>query len=74
MEVAGSWDDALGAGVAAWMPARMAPLAYTLSRVLAAGVLDVIAMCDGERKLIRLVAPRSRLRPADLVGIAERDT
>jgi hypothetical protein len=48
MEVAGSGNDAFRAGMAARMPPGMRPLAAPLAAVLAAGMLDVIAMGDGE--------------------------
>ena len=46
MEVAGARDNALGAGMAP-MPARMATLTHAFARVLASGMLDMIAMGDG---------------------------
>ena len=52
MEVAGARNDALRARVTAWMPAWMAPLTHTLAGIFATGMLDVIAMGEGERKLI----------------------
>ena len=51
MEVAGARDDALGAGMAR-MPARMATLTDALAGIFSSGMLDVIAMGDGKRKLI----------------------
>jgi hypothetical protein len=50
MEVAGPWDDALGAGIR--MPAWVSSFLLALARVLAAGMLDVIAVGDGKRKLV----------------------
>jgi hypothetical protein len=52
MEVAGSRDDALGAGMTPWMPAWVSAFLLALARVLAAGMLDVIAVGDGKRKLV----------------------
>ena len=51
MEVAGPWDDAL-AGMTPRMPAWVSSLLLALARVLAAGMLDVIAVGDGKRKLV----------------------
>ena len=55
------------------MPARMATLANAFAQSFAAGMLDVIAMSDGKRKLVSLVAPGARLRSANLVGIGKCD-
>jgi len=52
MEVAGPRDDPLGAGVAPRVPARVSALLLALAGIFAAGMLDVIAMGDGEGKLI----------------------
>jgi hypothetical protein len=52
MEVAGPWDDALGAGMTPRMPAWVSSFLLALARVLAAGMLDVIAVGDGKRKLV----------------------
>lgn len=52
MEVAGPWDDALGAGMTPRMPAWVSAFLLALARVLVAGMLDVIAVGDGKRELI----------------------
>jgi len=52
MEVVGSRDDALSAGMTPWMPAWVSAFLLALARVLAAGMLDVIAVGDGKRKLV----------------------
>src|SRR5262249_56508321 len=51
MEVAGAQDDALSARMAR-MPARMATLTHALAGIFSSGMLDVIAMGDGKRKLV----------------------
>ena len=47
MEVAGARDDALSARMA-----RMATLTHAVAGIFSSGMLDVIAMSDGNRKLI----------------------
>ena len=73
MEVAGPRDDALITRMAARVPTRMPTFSLALARILATGMLDVIAMGDGKGKFVRLLTPRSGLGPANLIGVGEGD-